>query len=82
MEQQIQEKTMFAESKPTTVLEDELLEENSSMDIAGAFDPFLSLGSIDSDAENWMELLAYSWGVDWTTDDSSSSHDSDQADEA
>ena len=68
---------MFAVFKPTAVLEkDELLEHNSPLDIAGAFDPFLSLAEIDSDAEDWMELLASSWGVDWTTSDSSSDPES------
>lgn len=63
---------MFAVFKPTAVLEkDELLEPNSPLDIAGAFDPFLSLAEIDSDTEDWMELLASSWGVDWTTSDAS-----------
>jgi hypothetical protein len=58
---------MFAEFKPTAVLEkDELPEHNSPFDLAGSFDPFLSLAEIDSDAEDWAELLAYSWGVGWT----------------
>ena len=77
MEWRIQEKTMFAVFKPTAVLEkDKLPEHNSPLDIAGAFDPFLSLAEIDGDAEDWMELLASSWGVDWTTSDSSSDHES------
>nr|WP_290227443.1 hypothetical protein [Trichocoleus desertorum] len=65
---------MFADFKPTAVLEEnELPSQDSPLDIAGAFDPFLSLGALDSDAENWAELLAYSWGVDWTTSDSATS---------
>ncbi|HEY9859447.1 MAG TPA: hypothetical protein V6D16_08070 [Candidatus Obscuribacterales bacterium] len=71
---------MFAEFKPTALLEqDEFPEQNSPLDIAGAFDPFLSLGAIDSDAEDWMELLAYSWGVDWTSLDTSASDELDAA---
>ncbi|MEP0869335.1 hypothetical protein NDA01_05945 [Trichocoleus desertorum AS-A10] len=63
---------MFADSKPTALLDkNKFPEQDSPLDIAGAFDPFLSFGAIDGDAESWTELLAYSWGVDWNASDSS-----------
>ncbi|HEY9747236.1 MAG TPA: hypothetical protein V6C63_00940 [Allocoleopsis sp.] len=68
---------MFAEFKPTAVLEkDNLPEYNAPFDIGGALDPFLSVADIDSSAEDWMELLADSWGLDWTASDTSSDEES------
>lgn len=68
---------MFAEFKPTAVLEkDKSPEHNAPFDLGGAFDPFLSLADIDSSAEDWMELLADSWGLDWTASDASSDEES------
>ena len=69
---------MFADFKPTALLvKDEFPELDSPLDIAGAFDPFLSFRAVDSDAGDWMELLAYSWGVDWDTPDASAKAESD-----
>ena len=41
-----------------------LSEADSVLEVAAGLDPFLSFSEIETDAENWLELLAYSWGVD------------------
>jgi hypothetical protein len=74
---------MFAEFKPTAVLEnDKLPEQSPPLDIAGAFDPFLSLGAIDSEGDGWMEVLAYSWGVDWAASDLATIYEVNEASES
>jgi hypothetical protein len=45
-------------------LEEWLVESSPVLDVAVGGDPFSDFVAAESDAENWLELLAYSWGVD------------------
>lgn len=48
----------------STALEEWLVESSPVLDVAAGGDPFADFVAPASDADNWLDLLAYSWGVD------------------
>lgn len=48
----------------STALKEWLVESSPVLDVAVGGDPFADFVAPENDADNWLDLLAYSWGVD------------------